>query len=353
MSPLQSRRVPLSVQAVDTDSRSSSTWKRAQTPASQPGSPTTPDSTGRSTRIFTFKSSPTATTGKKAQMSSDLSAEITAIATAALAVFAIVTAAFAFLAYRKQSQEVGVLLKENEREAIERRIAQAAQVFTGAPHGAEGNPYAKNGSDFPIFDAQFWYPEPGGASGPDDLGMIEPGGTASSRREFPAGEALPRTILTFRDAAGVLWRRMPDGTLKEQSPALTYESVLGVLGVRVPWRYPQAPGPEGKHNLPTMFRRIYDKGNSIMVYPWRRGILSLSITVFSRDVTRSQLPDYHVKVTSSDQDNQGVYIARREESGPSPRGYTVIADVWNYRDDPVHAEIVADNPPLSQNPEPF
>jgi cbb3-type cytochrome oxidase subunit 3 len=39
-------------------------------------------------------------------MSSDLSAEITAIATAVLAVFAIVTAVFAFLAFRKQSREV-------------------------------------------------------------------------------------------------------------------------------------------------------------------------------------------------------------------------------------------------------
>jgi cbb3-type cytochrome oxidase subunit 3 len=39
-------------------------------------------------------------------MSVDLSGEITAIATAALALFAIVTAAFAILAFRKQSQEV-------------------------------------------------------------------------------------------------------------------------------------------------------------------------------------------------------------------------------------------------------
>jgi hypothetical protein len=86
-------------------------------------------------------------------MTVELSGEITAIATAALAAFAVVTAVFAFLASRKQSQEVGVLLAQNEREAIERRIAQASHVFTGLPHDAPHYPYAKNGSDFPIFDA--------------------------------------------------------------------------------------------------------------------------------------------------------------------------------------------------------
>lgn len=42
-------------------------------------------------------------------MSLDLSGEITAIATAVLAAFAIATAGFAFLAFRKQSREVGIL----------------------------------------------------------------------------------------------------------------------------------------------------------------------------------------------------------------------------------------------------
>jgi hypothetical protein len=39
-------------------------------------------------------------------MSSDISAEITAMATAALAVFAILTTSYAVRAFRKQSQEV-------------------------------------------------------------------------------------------------------------------------------------------------------------------------------------------------------------------------------------------------------
>lgn len=100
-------------------------------------------------------------------MSVDLPGEITAIATAALAVFAILTAAFAILAFCKQSKEVSdqarmlklqseqfseqrkvnaeqirVLtlqaaelsesLKERKREAAERRRAQAGRVFVSA-----------------------------------------------------------------------------------------------------------------------------------------------------------------------------------------------------------------------------
>jgi hypothetical protein len=91
-------------------------------------------------------------------MSSDLSAEITAIATAALTALAIVTAVFAFLAYRKQSQEVRILRKQNEREADERRRAQAARVFTGVPRGQDGEvlPYVQNASKLPVYDAQLW-----------------------------------------------------------------------------------------------------------------------------------------------------------------------------------------------------
>jgi heme exporter protein D len=62
-------------------------------------------------------------------MSSDVSGDITAIATAVLAVFAIVTAVFAFLAYRKQSQETDILIRESRRQARERRSDQASRVF--------------------------------------------------------------------------------------------------------------------------------------------------------------------------------------------------------------------------------
>jgi hypothetical protein len=91
-------------------------------------------------------------------MSSDLSAEITAVATAALAVFAIVTAILAFLAFRKQALEVGLLLEENERDVTERRKAQAALVYL-VTSGDIMRPFrldAVNASDLLAYDVQVW-----------------------------------------------------------------------------------------------------------------------------------------------------------------------------------------------------
>jgi len=273
-------------------------------------------------------------------MSGDLSAEVTAIATAALAVFAIITAAFAFLAYRKQTQEVGVLRKQNDRDIAERRTAQAARVFAEITGDIPGRPYAKNGSDFPIFDAQLWYSEPGGVSGPDELGSIMPGGTAKITRQLHVGEALTGPILTFRDAAGIRWIRIPDGTLKEQSGAITHVSVLTALGVEVPGPHPRPPGPDGGHNLPTAFRRLDDQItgpvlDSIMIYPESRGILSMP----GKGGIWARMQTHLVEVISSDPDNQGVYTDERRVDEP-PQRYRVICDVWNYRDSPACAKTI-------------
>ena len=62
-------------------------------------------------------------------MSLIAAAQLTAVATTILALFAIVTAVFAFLAFLKQSREVGLLQEQAAREARERRRAQAAKVF--------------------------------------------------------------------------------------------------------------------------------------------------------------------------------------------------------------------------------
>jgi hypothetical protein len=51
-------------------------------------------------------------------MSVDLSGEITPIATAALAFFAVTTAWFVVLAYLKQRAEVGILLRENREHQL-------------------------------------------------------------------------------------------------------------------------------------------------------------------------------------------------------------------------------------------
>jgi hypothetical protein len=155
-------------------------------------------------------------------MSADLSGEITAIATAVLAVGAIVTAVFAYLAYRKQSQEVDTLVQQNEREADGRRRSQAALVFLGVPPGEAHpvRPYAQNASGLPVYDAQLWYFVGSiNLAGPDNLGLILPGQTVAGSRDFAASDALTKTWLTFQDAASALWIREPTGVLKEDDRA--------------------------------------------------------------------------------------------------------------------------------------
>ena len=74
-------------------------------------------------------------------MSMIAAAQWTAVATIALAVFAVVTAVFAFLAYRKQSKELRASLEQHAREAAQRERGQDAQTLAvpespGSPQGA-------------------------------------------------------------------------------------------------------------------------------------------------------------------------------------------------------------------------
>jgi hypothetical protein len=65
-------------------------------------------------------------------MSSDLSAEITAIATVVLATFAIVTAIFAILAFRKQSREVRAIERQvMDQEEVTRQQARLLELQAG------------------------------------------------------------------------------------------------------------------------------------------------------------------------------------------------------------------------------
>jgi hypothetical protein len=206
-------------------------------------------------------------------MSSDLTAEITAISTATLAVFAFITAILAGLAFRKQSREVRdqakMLRIESEqfaeqrklnaeqakvlelqatelRESLEeRKRAQAARVFIGAtwhPEDPEWDdpgfftPRVVNGSDFPAYDTQIWYP-----SDTDHAytsGTVLPGEQADPKEQghgfSSAQDAIGSVVLTFHDVAGVRWVRMPDGTLNEQTRDTARESVLAALGVPIP-----------------------------------------------------------------------------------------------------------------------
>jgi hypothetical protein len=201
---------------------------------------------------------------------------ITAITTAILAIGAAFTAVFAYLAFRKQSEEVkeqsemlrvqsgqldaqrdqlyeqqkinvkqtGVLelqarelresLDARKREAAERRRAQASKVFiweertlgpttiTQTP-GATGQDWwvtahVSNTSDQPVYDLEFRWQQGAALSGqPDHIAQLLPGAEVQKARIAPLGAEVIHfgAVLRFRDAAGVNWLRRPDGELSE------------------------------------------------------------------------------------------------------------------------------------------
>jgi hypothetical protein len=215
-------------------------------------------------------------------MSSDLSAEITSIATVALAVLAIVAAAFAFLAYRRQSQEVALLAEANQREANERRKAQAARIYAGpSPREVEKarrhrfsqnvrrwapRPWVKNASQLPIFDIQFWdvrhtaKPPPLVevvlvGTGPS---MLMPGEQAAIELPLvPVGQDR-FTIFTFRDSAGVRWIRLGSGRLQEQTSASEHDSIVAAL-----WPVPRPSFVERK---PGPFQGRWEWDDNLLVW---------------------------------------------------------------------------------------
>ena len=161
----------------------------------------------------------------------DIPTWITAIATVGLLAGAIITAVYAVRTFGEQARQVALLVEENNRQANERRRAQAAAVYIGVQRAGNRlvQPAAYNASTLPVFDAEFWYSGPGGLSGPDDLGMIMPGPVGHNGQQMSYDEALRQAILTFRDADGGCWIRMPDGTLREQALPGARESVLAIL----------------------------------------------------------------------------------------------------------------------------
>lgn len=145
---------------------------------------------------------------------------LTAVATAVLAVFAVVTAVLAWLAFRKQPQEVGILLEQSNREAGERRRAQAAQVylavedlpFEGDPADMRSAARLRNESALPVYDIMLGLAE----SADQHRQVLLPGkeltrpglGTAFADGRRPVWAA-------FRDSAGIRWRITAYGQLAE------------------------------------------------------------------------------------------------------------------------------------------
>jgi hypothetical protein len=203
----------------------------------------------------------------------ELSGEITAIATAALAVFAIVTAVYAVRAFRKQSQEVSDQAKqlkvqsdrfdlqerqleeqrkinaeqvkvfefqvaelseslaERRREALLRTRAQASRVAlikkvvrTTPRHSDSGfrldMTVANGNNPQPVYDARlYWYSngELDEMNNPELLGTVLD--TATGFRDFMPGskEDACGALLTFRDATKASWIRSMDGDLTESA----------------------------------------------------------------------------------------------------------------------------------------
>jgi hypothetical protein len=147
-------------------------------------------------------------------MSLIAAAQITAVATAVLALFAIVTAVFAFLAFRKQSREVGLLQEQATREAAERRRAQAAKVFAaigGQRPDMAGLIRVINSSGQPIYDVVVSWS--GGAELPNEPRLL-PGEEHRFSVAVPEDAVIPPVVwLDFRDAAGLRWRTTSQGQL--------------------------------------------------------------------------------------------------------------------------------------------
>lgn len=185
-------------------------------------------------------------------MSLIAAAQLTAIATVALAAGAIVTAVFAFLAFRKQSDEVRTLkeqledqenlnekqtpvlelqardlshsLEDRRRDLDQRRRAQATQVFIRIADAAKAGllvdllAEVTNSSQQPVYDLEaHWHLENGplGISAP--LPHLMPGLTTSFSQSWNADDDISGlgVALEFRDAAHVHWRTTDRGELTD------------------------------------------------------------------------------------------------------------------------------------------
>ena len=156
----------------------------------------------------------------------------TAVGTIALAVLAMVTAVFAFLAFQKQSEEVRLQGQELRREAAERRSAQACKVFISVEDRGADRPsliaHVENTSREPVYDVRVRFIHPTEAL-PDrePIGTIMPDQECTDtialpdemERKFlpgrPGAIAEVIAVVRFRDAAGVTWERGPNGELED------------------------------------------------------------------------------------------------------------------------------------------
>lgn len=168
-------------------------------------------------------------------MSDIFAAQLTAVANAVLAVFAIVTAVLAGLAFREQSREVSdqaEMLRQatadRERESAERRRARALEVYVyrqAVSPQYDLDPYLVSARVFntsrqPVYDLQFrWHVD----DEPVGIGLwrehLAPG--ADTEEVFECRDVRPGLVdvrVTFRDRAGVWWSMWGQGGRLEEIP---------------------------------------------------------------------------------------------------------------------------------------
>ena len=163
-------------------------------------------------------------------MSLIFATQLTVIVTAILGIGAIVTAVFAILAFRKQSQEVSVLqqqvrdqMEANAREADRLRRAQASMVFITLEASAEDILRANvtNSSQQPIYETEVWWRDPQPNVTSTGLSTMMPGQAISTPGKFdprPPDSDGCQGIVSFRDGSGTYWVRNAVGDLKERPP---------------------------------------------------------------------------------------------------------------------------------------
>ena len=186
-------------------------------------------------------------------MSETFAVQLTAVATLALAALALATAILALLAWRKQSREVrdqGEMLRlqaeefkqlsaDREREAVERRRAQAVQIYMWRGFDARidtGPKFARvhlrNSSQQPVHSALFGWIVDGQivANLSPGSGPVMPGETIDADLPYPhlAGREVDiDPVAAFCDRGGTWWRTREDGRLEElsQPPSIPAESL--------------------------------------------------------------------------------------------------------------------------------
>ncbi len=158
-------------------------------------------------------------------MSEIFAAQLSAVATMALAILALGTAVFAGLAFGTQYRQLREQLRESNRQALERRRAQASQVFMwGAWEKGRVVFHVRNTSRQPVYRLQLEWDLPlpdldrSGLEWRDE--PLMPGEEYASTRASPVADILaPGISATFRDCAGIWWRIRTNGQLEEEHGA--------------------------------------------------------------------------------------------------------------------------------------